>query len=215
MDTLTPEQLIKTLNWRYAVKKFDAMKKIPAATWSAIEDSLVLTPSSYGLQPWKFFVVTDPAKREKLLPFSWGQKQVVDASHMVIFAMKIGFQVTDAQRLIDRIVALRGVPAAALDGYKGMMSGFLTRTPQAEIDVWAQHQIYIALGNLMTCAAVLGVDACPMEGFQPAQYDEVLGLPAKGYRSIVMATLGYRALDDAYASLAKVRYTHADLVEHL
>ncbi|MGL6074304.1 MAG: NAD(P)H-dependent oxidoreductase [Fimbriiglobus sp.] len=215
MELLTPAQLLSALKWRYAVKKFDATKTIPAATWSAIEESLVLSPSSYGLQPWKFFVVTDPAKRQQLLPHSWGQQQVVDASHMVIFAMKLNFQPPEAQRLIDRIVEVRGVPAPALDGYKGMMAGFLSRTPQAEIDIWAQHQIYIALGNLMTSAAVLGVDACPMEGFLPAKYDEVLGLPAKGYRSIVMATLGYRAAEDAYASLPKVRYAHSDLVEHL
>lgn len=212
MNTITPESLISQLNWRYAVKKFDATKKIPANTWATLEDSLVLTPSSYGLQPWKFFVVENADTRKKLLPHSWGQQQVVDASHLLVFAMKKNISPADAERLIARTCEVRSLPASALDGYKNMMVGSLTRSTREQIDAWMSRQCFIALGQFMASCALLGVDACPMEGFVPEKYDEVLGLGELGYHSIVVATVGYRANDDAYASLKKVRYSKEELI---
>ena len=210
---LTPESLLAQLKWRYAVKKFDSTRKIPANVWSALEDGLVLAPSSYGLQPWKFFVVNDPDVRKKLLPVSWGQAQIVEASHLVVFAVKKDVNPADAEKLIARTAEVRGIPASALDGYKSMMVGSLSRTPAPEIDVWMSRQVFIALGCFLNNCAVLGVDACPMEGFQPEKYDEILGLPAKGYLSRVVATAGYRSKDDKYADMAKVRYAKSEILE--
>lgn len=215
MPTVPNEIAQSALTWRYAVKKFDPAKKIPAVTWQTLEHSLVLSPSSFGLQPWKFFVVDNPETRAKLLPVSWGQKQVVDASHLVVFAVKANVGPADAQRLIDRTSEVRGVPAAALEGYKGMMVGSLTGLAPAEVDAWMVRQVFIALGVFLTTAAFLGVDACPMEGFQPEKYDEILGLPAKGYKSVVLATAGYRHPEDRTANAPKVRYPHTEVVEHL
>jgi nitroreductase len=215
MTTLSDAELLTQLNWRYAVKKFDAAKKIPAETWSALEQSLVLSPSSYGLQPWKFFIVENPEVRKQLLPVSWGQNQIVEASHLVVFAVKKDVGPADAERLIQRISEVRGVPAAALDGYKKMMTGSLSRTTPTEIDVWMSRQVFIALGVFLTSCAAVGVDACPMEGFQPEKYDEILGLTAKGFASRVIATAGYRAADDSYATMKKVRYPESDVLERI
>lgn len=215
MLDVTPDELLSRLRWRYAVKKFDAARRIPEATWAALEESLVLSSSSYGLQPWKFFVVQTPATRSQLLPHSWGQKQVVEASHLVVFALKENVGAADADRLARRTAEVQGVPLATTDGYRKMMTNSLTSRPQAEVDAWMTHQVYVALGHFLTAAAMLGVDTCPMEGFVAARYDEILGLPAKGYRSIVVATAGYRAADDPNAAKAKVRYPLAEVVECL
>ena len=197
------------------MKKFDAARKIPPATWAALEEGLVLSTSSYGLQPWKFFVVETPATREKLLPHSWGQKQIVEASHLVVFALKADVGAADAERLAARTAEVRGVPPATLDGYKKMMVGSLAGKPRHDVDVWMTHQVYIALGQFLTAAAVIGVDACPMEGFAAPIYDEILGLPAKGYRSVVVATAGYRSEQDANARLPKVRFPIGEVLERL
>ena len=215
MTSVSPSVALTALNWRYAVKKFDPAKKIPADTWAALEQSLVLSPSSYGLQPWKFFVVETPAIRQQLLPHSWGQGQIVDASHLVVFAVKKNVGPADAERLVARSAAVRGVPAEKLDGYKNMMIGSLTRGSAADIDIWMSRQVFIALGVFLTTAAMLGVDACPMEGFVPEKYDEVMGLTAKGYAARVVATAGYRATDDASATLAKVRYPVEEVIERV
>jgi len=203
------------LNWRFAVKKFDPARKIPAVTWQTLEHALVLSPSSYGLQPWKFVVVDDPAVRAELLAASWNQSQIVDASHLVVFAVKADVGPADARRLIDRTADVRGVPAASLDPYHRMMVGSLTSLPPAEVAEWMTRQVFIALGVFLTTAAFVGVDACPMEGFEPEKYDEILGLNGKGYKSVVLATAGYRHPADPSATAAKVRYPHAEVVEHV
>ncbi len=215
MSTVSPEQLLTQLKWRYAVKKFDSAAKIAPSTWAALEEALVLTPSSYGLQPWKFFVVENPNTRQALLPHSWGQAQIVDASHLVVFAVKTNVSPADAERLTAWSTEVRGLPAGALDGYKSMMVGSLTRTPPADIDIWMSRQVFIALGSFLTACALLGVDACPMEGFVPEKYDELLGLTAKGYAARVVATAGYRDAEDRNAGLKKVRFAHADIVERI
>jgi nitroreductase len=165
------------------------------------------------LQPYKFLVIESPAKRAELLPHSWGQKQVVDASHFIVFTAQTKVTEAHVDRLINHTSQARHIPAAALDAYRGMMLGDLVSGPRSKIaHEWATRQAYIALGNVMTCAAVLGVDACPMEGFVPAEYDRILGLNGSGYASVVCCALGYRSANDKYADLAKVRYEPADLV---
>lgn len=211
---MSNHQLLEALNWRYATKVFDPAKKIPADTWQTLERALVLTPTSYGLQPYQFLVITDPATRAALLPHSWGQKQVVDSSHFVVFTAKTKMTEADVDELIRRTVEIRKLPAAeALGPYRFMMLGDVVNGPRGKIaHEWATRQTYIALGNLMTCAAVLGVDACPMEGLVPAEYDKVLKLNDSGYATVVACALGYRSANDKYATLAKVRYDTKDLI---
>ena len=207
------QQLLEALQWRYATKVFDATKKIPADVWSALEKTLVLTPTSYGLQPYQFLIVQNPAKRAALLPHSWDQKQVVDCSHFVVFTARTDMKEADVARLIARISSVRGVPEESLSRYRHAMLGDVVTGERGKIaHEWATRQCYIALGNLMTAAAVLGVDACPMEGLVPAEYDKILNLNGTGYATVVACALGYRAAGDKYAKLAKVRYTTQDLV---
>ena len=215
MHPVSPEIALAQLRWRYAVKKFDSNRKIDPTTWAVLENSLVLAPSSYGLQPWKFLVVENPETRRQLLPHSWGQTQIVEASHLVVFAVKENMNPADAERLIQRTSELRGVPAAALEGYKGMMSGSLGRGTPQDNDIWMSRQVFIALGQFLATCAMIGVDACPMEGFVPAKYDDILGLPAKGYASRVVATVGYRHADDKTATQAKVRFPKGDMIERV
>ncbi len=216
MNNGTTKQLLDALQWRYATKVFDATKKIPADVWQTLERALVLTPTSYGLQPYKFLVINDPAKRAELLPHSWNQKQVVDASHFVVFTARTKVTDADVNKLIKLTSDVRKIPAESLNFYRDMMLGDTVNGPRGKIaHEWAARQTYIALGNLMTCAAVLGVDACPMEGLNPAEYDRVLGLNGSGYATVVACALGYRAASDKYASLAKVRYELNDLVQRI
>ncbi len=213
---VTEDHLLSQLRWRYATKKFDAQKKIPAATWRALEESMRLAPSSFGLQPWKFLVVETPALREQLKAASWGQTQVTDASHLVVFAVKKAMGPADVDRLVDAMVKERGADRAQLEGYRQMMLGFVAKVPfgitQQE---WSARQVYIAVGQLLAAAAMLGVDACPIEGLDPAAYDKVLGLEAKGYHTLCASAVGYRASDDRHANLAKIRYPLAEMVERV
>ena len=213
MNPITNQQLLDALQWRYATKIFDANKKIPADVWATLEKALVLTPTSYGLQPYQFLVVQDAAKRAALLPNSWGQKQVVDCSHFVVFTARTDMKEADVDKLIARISSVRGVPAETMTPYWNMMIGDIVNGPRGKAaHEWAARQTYIALGNLMTAAALLGVDACPMEGLNPVEYDNILGLNGPGYKTVVALALGYRAANDKYASLAKIRYEQSELV---
>lgn len=210
------ETLLQQLHWRYAVKKFDPVRKISADDWQTLEQALVLTPSSFGLQPWKFVVITDQVTKEKLVPASWNQRQVADASHVVVFAVRKPLTESDVDRYIALTAEIRGVAVESLAGFKKMMMGSLVPPPSGfDISHWAALQAYIALGNFMTSAAMLGIDTCPMEGIVPAKYDELLGLPQEGYGAVVVGVAGYRAADDKYASLPKVRFPVTDVVRHV
>ena len=216
MNIISPQNLLKHQEWRYAVKKFDASRKIDDATWDALEQSLILSPSSFGLQPWKFLIITDQPLRERLKPASWNQSQVTDCSHYVVFCAKKSVSEADVDHLVHSIAVTRGVEVQSLKGYRDVMVGFAAK---AEKEGWAQHwttrQTYIALGNLMTSAAMLGIDTCPMEGFEPEKYDEILGLPARGLNAVVACCVGYRSPDDKYAKARKVRFPAHELVERI
>ena len=214
MNHLNPPQLLEALNWRYATKVFDATQKISPALWDALEKALVLTPTSFGLQPYHFLVVQDAAKRAALLPHSWGQKQVVDCSHFLVFTARTEVTEADVAKLISCTSQLRHIPAESLNPYRDLIIGNLVNGPRSHIaHEWATRQCYIALGNLMTAAALLGVDACPMEGINPPEYDKILNLDGTGYKTVVALALGYRAAEDKYARLAKIRYDAADLIK--
>ena len=203
--TLTTEAAVQQLRWRYAVKRFDPDKKISAADWSELEQSLVLSPSSFGLQPWKFVIVHDPAVRQQLLSASWNQAQVVDASHLVVFAIRTGCDMEFVDHNLVRMAEVRQQPVSKFDGLRRVIANFLERD-QFDVDEWAIRQVYIALGQFMTVCAMTGIDTCPMEGINPARYDEILGLTAEGYQTVVVATAGYRADQDHHATLPKVRF---------
>jgi nitroreductase len=194
--SIPSSELLDAMRWRYATKAFDANRKISDDVWSALEESLVLSPSSFGLQPYRFLVIHDPGTRERLLPHAWGQRQVVDASHFIVFAGRTSVTEAEIDTFIAHIARTRGVTPESLASYRGMMMGMLLSDGfKPLVPHWTARQAYIALGNLLTCAALLGVDACPMEGFVPAEFDQVLGLPAQGLASVVCCALGYRYPD--------------------
>ena len=213
MPTISPETLIEQLQWRYATKAFDPAATIDEDLWTKIEESLVLTPSSFGLQPWKFIVITDPAMKSLLLPHSWNQHQVVDCSHYTVFAAPTDVGDANIDNLVECLAFYRKVSAESLQGYRSVLEGFLANLDSEQRLVWAQRQVYIALGQLMTSAAVLGVDACPMEGFVPAEYNKLLGLPEQNLTATVACALGYRADDDKYATTPKARFPRDEVIE--
>lgn len=209
---MTHSELITALNWRYATKVFAPAKKIPADTWAALEESLVLTPSSFGLQPWKFIVIENQELREQLVPHSWRQRQVADCSHLVVMAVKKALSLDDIDAFITRMAEVRGGTADSLAGFRKMVAG--TQEQGYMTQEWAKMQAYIALGQFMTACALLGIDTCPMEGFVAAKYDEILGLGAQGLTAAVLCPVGYRHPDDRYANLPKVRFKNSDVIEH-
>jgi nitroreductase len=215
MNSLAPQDLIARQNWRYATKKFDASRGIPDDAWSALEQTLVLTPSSHGMQPWKFLVIDSVDLRTKLAALTWGG-QVMDCSRYVVLARRNNFGKADVARVVDSISAIRGTPRSDLATYEAGVVGEVasTSTLHQFINEWSAVQVYIALGNFLCAAAVLNIDTCPIEGADFGQYDEILGLTAQGYSSVVACAAGYRALDDDYANLKKVRFPVSEVVEH-
>jgi nitroreductase/dihydropteridine reductase len=204
--------IIEALNWRYATKEFDPSKKISDADLNTLVESLRLSPSSFGLQPWKFVLVEDKEKREALLPKSWNQKQVVDASHLFVLCRYEKFTDEDVDRFIKDTATKRSQDIAEVEGYAKMIKGFVGGQDEATHIQWMNLQVYIALGFLMETAALMNIDACPMEGFSKPDYDEILDLPSKGLRSTVVCPVGYRADSDKYATLAKIRYDQNDVI---
>lgn len=216
MSETTTSALLKQLHWRYAVKQFDPTQSIPSDIWATLEETLVLTPSSYGLQPWKFIVITNKELREQLKPASWGQAQITDSSHLVVFAIKKNLSVENVDQFIARIAEVRGITPESIDFYRKLILADVIYGPRSlNVNEWATRQVYIALGNFLTSAALLGVDTCPLEGIDPAKYDKLLGLPEKGYATVVAAAAGYRSDEDKYAQLPKVRYPKSDVIEVL
>ncbi len=215
MKTIDPATLLGAHQRRYATKQFDPAKKIEAALWTVLEQTLILSPSSFGLQPWKFLVITKPETKEALVPQSWGQRQVADASHVVVFAVKHPLSALDVRRHIERTAEVQGTPVENLAGFEKVVVGFLEKPPYPlEMREWSTRQVYIALGNFMTSAALLGIDTCPMEGIDPSGYDRVLGLEGRGYHTVAACPAGYRAATDKYAAVPKVRFKAGDVIEH-
>jgi nitroreductase len=212
--SLGADEILAAQNWRYATKAFDPTRKLTPEQWHALEESLVLSPSSFGLQPWKFVNVVSPELRARLRPLTWNQTQVTDASHYVVFASRVDQTEADVDRFIARIAEVRGVTAESLEGYRQMMLGSVVNGPvRAIASEWAARQTYIALGNLMTAAALMGIDTCPIEGIDDhAGYDRLLGLETLGYRTLAGCALGFRSPEDAYATHPKVRYPKDEVV---
>ncbi len=212
---LPTDAILAALHWRYATKKFDASRQLSAEEWGKLEQALVLAPSSYGMQPYKFVVITDPALKEQLKPAAHGQSQITDCSHLVVFASRLDVTEQDVEHYMARIGEVRGVERAHLEGYAKVIKGDVVNGPRhAMAKEWTARQAYIALGQLMTVAALASIDVCPMEGISPDKFTEILGLAEKGYAVVVAAAVGHRAPDDGAASLPKVRFPAGELIEH-
>ena len=208
--------ILDSLRWRYACKSFNPDKKITPENVQILKESLRLTPSSYGLQPWKFLFITDPEIRAQLRPHSWNQGQIVDASHLVVLCRRESIDAEYVEKFIQSVADTQGKSVEDLAGYKELMNKNVvdgaTVTDQAS---WMTHQVYIALGNLMTVAATMEIDTCPIEGFEPEKYDEILGLKEKGLASCVVCALGYHADDDWNYGAPKVRWPLDQVVEEV
>jgi nitroreductase len=208
--------MISQLNWRYAVKKFDSSKKVSESDWKALEEVLRLSPSSYGLQPWKFLVIQNDEIRKRLTPASWNQTQVSDCSHYVVLTTLKKISEDYIQKFIDHTAQVRGIKSETLNGYRDMMIGDLVKGPRsAGIQEWACKQVYIAMGNLMNAAALMNIDTCPLEGLDPKKYDEILGLTDMEYGTAAAVAVGYRHPEDKYQHAAKVRFKNTTVVEHI
>jgi nitroreductase len=201
------EMISKALQWRYAVKKFDAQKKIPQSDWQILKDSLRMTPSSYGLQPWKFFVIENPELRQKLREVSWNQSQVTDCSHYVVLVYKEKVDADFIRTNMKKIADVRGIGIESLAGFEKAITGDLILGPRAhQIEAWAQRQVYIAMGFLLKTAALLKIDSTPMEGLDPAAYDSLLKLQGSGWKTVAAVALGYRHKEDPFLQNKKVRF---------
>jgi nitroreductase len=204
-------QFIKDANWRYATKKFDATKKISNVDLANLKEAIRLTASSYGLQPYKVIIVENPDLRAQLQPVSWGQSQIVDASHLLVFANIINFGEKEIDTTIHNMANTRNLPLEALQGYGDFMKSKLVSLPEDVKNTWTSKQTYLALGNLMNAAAELKIDVTPMEGFEPEKYNEILGLDKLGLNASLVATIGYRHEEDATQHYAKVRKSEEEL----
>lgn len=203
--------IIKALEWRYATKKFDSTKKIPEAEIEELLEIARLAPSSYGLQPWKFVLVKNPAIRHKLRLASWNQAQVTDASHFIVLCARTDADPQFVKKYIKSIADTRQTQVESLKGFEEMINGSVATRSSEQLVDWNKRQVYIALGMLLEAAALKGIDTCPMEGFDSMQYDEILGLKDHNVTATVLLALGYRG-EDPTAKNAKVRFAKNEVV---
>lgn len=202
---------LETQNWRYATKKFDATKKISTDDLNTLKEAIRLSSSSYGLQPYQVIIVENPELRAQLLAAAYGQSQVVDASHLIVFANEINVGDDAVEKYLNRIGVTRNIPVESLAGFGNYMKGTINNLAEDAKNIWASKQTYLALGNLLNAAAELKIDVTPMEGFNPAQVNEILGLDKLGLNASLMATIGYRHEEDATQHLKKVRKSNEEL----
>jgi len=203
--------LLENLNWRYATKKFDATKKISDADLNTLKEAVRLAASSYGLQPYKVVIVENPEIREQLKAAAYGQTQITDASQLFIFANDLNAGPESVAAYIKNISETRGIPVEALGGFEDMMNGVISNLSQDAKNIWTAKQTYIALGTLLSAAAELKIDATPMEGFNPAAFNEILGFDKLGLNASVIATVGYRHEEDEAQHFKKVRKSQEEL----
>ncbi|MEO6460302.1 MAG: NAD(P)H-dependent oxidoreductase [Bdellovibrionota bacterium] len=214
MASTSAENILEQLNWRYAVKAFDATKKLSDKDWQTLSESLRLTPSSYGLQPFKFIVVKNAELKKKLRAVSYNQSQIEDCSHLVVLTTLKKVSEKHVKDYIRLIAETRAMPVEPLAGLEQMMMGSLVANGQGDkMQPWTQRQAYIAMGFLLETAALIGVDACPIEGIEPMKYDEVLGLNSSEFATVAVVALGYRSATDIYQKMKKVRQPTSTLIE--
>ncbi len=201
------------LEWRYATKKFNPDKKVSEDDFSDLLESLRLSASSYGLQPWKFIAIEDPELRKTLRKHAWDQPQVTDASRFIVLCAKDDVTADYIKQYIMEIAKTRNIKEEALKGYEDMMLGSFSKKDKNARVEWAKKQVYIALGTLLTACAHKRIDACPMEGFDHEKFNEILDLKKHGLTATVCCAVGYRADDDSNARMKKVRFSMDKIVE--
>lgn len=196
---------INDQKWRYATKKMDASKKVSDADFQLLMEAIQLSTSSYGLQPYVVFNIVDPEVRKQIQPAAWNQSQIVDASHLLVFANILDFGSKEIEAYIQNLVQTRQIPHEAVKGYEDFMKMKITELPKEKRDIWTAKQTYLALGNLLNAAAELKIDVTPMEGFEPEKVNEILKLNEKNLNASLIAAIGYRSEEDATQHYAKVR----------
>ncbi|MEZ7498733.1 NAD(P)H-dependent oxidoreductase [Flavobacterium sp. Arc3] len=198
-------------NWRYATKRFDASKIINTEDLNTLKEAIRLSTSSYGLQPYKIIIVENPELRAKIQPAAWGQAQIVEASHLIVFANETQIAEKSIDSYVENISATRNIPIDSLTGYSDFMKSKIITLDDSSKNIWASKQTYLAMGNLLNAAAELKIDVTPMEGFVPELVNEILGLDKLGLTASLLATLGYRHDEDATQHYKKVRKSNEDL----
>lgn len=193
------------LNWRYATKKFDTSKELPAADLEHILEAGNLTATSYGLQPFSIVVVTDQEKKNALMEAAYGQVQVGENAALLVLCARTDVDAAFISEYTRRVESVRGMEEGSLKGFEDMMTGDITGRDTKDVVVWAQKQAYIALGSMMIAAGEKMVDGCPMEGFNPAQFNEILGLEAHNLHASALLAIGYRSEEDETQHYKKVR----------
>lgn len=209
------KNVLDKLNWRYATKVFDSSKKVSEEDLNTLLGAARLTASSYGLQPYHFYIIENSDVRSKLRKASYDQSQITDASYLLVLANKSTFDESLVDNYIDKVIETRGVTKADVEGYSQMMKGALLGLPETQKNSWTANQTYIALGNLMTIAAEMEIDTCPMEGFDKSQYNEILGLNEKNLNAAVVLAIGYRSSEDQTQNYPKVRYSKERIITHI
>ncbi len=197
--------VIESLQWRYATKKFDRNKNLTDEKLQTLKQAFNLTATSFGLQTISLLVIENRTLRTKLLPAAYNQKQIVDASHLLVLCIKDHIHTNDVDDLFDNVSDLRNTPETILEPYRNDLKSMMQKMTQEQQQEWSIKQAYIALGNLMTVCAVERIDSCPMEGFSREKYDEILDLKTKELKSVLLLPVGYRAEDDMFANFKKVR----------
>ncbi|MGR9117250.1 MAG: NAD(P)H-dependent oxidoreductase [Gammaproteobacteria bacterium] len=203
--------LVEALNWRYAVKKFTA-DKIPASQVKDLLNATRLSASAYGLQPYALVVVESQDVRQQLLAYSYGQDKIAQSSHLIVFAAHTELGDSTVDRYIDKYAQMTNKSSSELSGFSAHMKSALARMTIEQRKQWAHQQAYIALGNFLTCAALMKIDCCPMSGFDKKGYDTVLRLAEKGLTSTVICPVGRRHPEDQQARKPKVRFDYDELV---
>lgn len=203
--TQTSISIIEALEWRYATKKFDDSKRVSEADITLLKQAISLTATSFGLQPFRVVLINDKATKAKLRAAAYDQPQLTTASHVFVLAAKTGMTAEYVDGFIEMMAEQRGVPLDAISGYGDYIKGSVTSKSPAFLESWNKRQAYIALGSLLAAAGELKVDACPMEGFDSARFDDILGLTEKGLTATVICPVGYRSEDDATQHANKVR----------
>lgn len=204
--------ILNDLQWRYATKQFDQTKKVSEQDLQEILEALRLSASSFGLQPWKFIVVTDAKVRKELQQHAWNQPQIVDASHLLVLCARTDVNESYIKKYVETLAAARNVPLDSLKGYQDMMLGFVAHKDRAALIEWAKLQVYLALGTVLTVCSHKRIDSCPMEGFDATAFDKILGLEKLHLTTAVLCPIGYRSADDKYAAAAKVRFGMDEVV---
>ena len=204
--------IIDSLKWRYAVKKFDTNKELSELQIETLKEAFNLTATSYGLQPLKLVIIKNKKIQEKLVPFSWNQQQILQASHLLVICVKDNYTTKEVENYFNLVQKIRNTPDEVINPFKKFLTAEIAKKTQEELYISNKNQAYIALGNLLTVCASQEIDSCPMEGFTPDKYDEILDLTKDNLKSVLVLPVGFRASDDYMKDLTKVRRNISDSI---